>query len=71
MLLDLTEKHDKRISELESESKRHEKSKVDVTLYKKNEESLGIRLTQVDYSLGDLNNNMTASDNFMEKYQPI
>jgi hypothetical protein len=29
------------------------------------------KFKDVDYSLGDLDNNMKASDNFMEKYQPV
>ncbi len=59
------------MSQIESEVKRHEKGKVDGDMYKGNQEKIAEKFVEIDYCLGDINNNMVASDNFMEKYQPI
>lgn len=56
---------------MESDVKKLEKGKVNVELYNVNQEKINEKFVEQDYCLGDLNNNMVASDNFMEKYQPI
>jgi hypothetical protein len=44
---------------------------VSTDLYISNENKTAEKFKEQDYCLGDLNNNMVAAENFMEKYQPI
>lgn len=66
-----TEKHRQTIDRVEIDIKRINAEKVEMMRYIDDQDKLGERLKLIDYSLGDLDNNMKAADNFMEKYQPI
>ena len=66
--MQMTEKHDLRLSQLEADVKKLEKGKVSMDTYKGNQDKITEKFSEQDYCLGDLNNNMVAADNFMEKY---
>ena len=71
LFMQTTEKQIKTIAELEFQVKTLHSTKVVTEVYSKTQEKTRDEIKTLDYGLDDLNNNQTATDNYLEKYQPI
>jgi hypothetical protein len=71
LFMQTMEKQIKSLAELDFQVKKLHSTKVETEVYSKTQENTREELKTLDFGLGDLNNNQTATDNYLEKYQPI
>jgi hypothetical protein len=71
LFMQTMEKQIKSIADLDFQVKKLHSTKVETEVYSKTQEKTREELRTLDYGLDDLNNNQTATDNYLEKYQPI
>lgn len=71
LFMQTMEKQIKSIAELDFQIKKLHSTKVETEVYSKTLDKTREEIKTLDYGLDDLNNNQTATDNYLEKYQPI